>query len=227
MSTEAVNTHLPIRDGRSINILFVLLFSLKLIFRQNQLMHIWGIPGLADHLLMKHIFIFTDMWWMINSKLHVNLPKKSEQISAEKWCNSCAHPGWVSNKENSLFSSDSKVGYITVQTARDNIRPHVAFLLTVATTKQKLKLHLHSLIPLSLTLVKCQNSVFYTAPSLCRIHIPCCKLFFLSIACLPWGVSNVLDLVIKVIYLTFDLLSMTTKFLSVYLWVLVNICAKF
>lgn len=154
---NTVIKYLPIRDGRRINILFVLLFSLKLIFRQNQLMHIRGIPGLADHLLMKHIFIFTDMWWMIKFKTTCeSSKKKTEQISAEKWCNPSAHPGWVSNKENSLFSSNSKVGYITVQTARDDIRPHVAFLLTVATTKQKLESHIYSLILPPLTFVKCQ-----------------------------------------------------------------------
>lgn len=47
------STDLPVSYDPAVNILFVPLFSLKVLFRQKQLMNIWGAYWFTDHLIKK------------------------------------------------------------------------------------------------------------------------------------------------------------------------------
>lgn len=47
------------------------------------------------------------------------------------------YPGRVSDEENSVFPSHSKVRYITVKTARDRVRSNIPPLITAAKRGKK------------------------------------------------------------------------------------------
>lgn len=50
LPTEAFQMYLSVSDDPTVNILFVLHFSLKVFFGQNQLMDVWRASWFSDHL---------------------------------------------------------------------------------------------------------------------------------------------------------------------------------
>ena len=56
------STDLPVSYDPAVNVLLVLLFSLKLLFGHKQLMNIWGACWFSDHLIKKGNQFMVTFW---------------------------------------------------------------------------------------------------------------------------------------------------------------------